>query len=170
MVKGLTHEEMAHMESVYEFTVQKPDGTEQSLSEFEGKPLLIVNTASKCGFVKQFDELQEVYEMYKDQGLTVLGFPSDNFNNQEFDSSDEAEEFCRMNFGVSFPMFAKVDVKGDSAEPLFQYLSSQKKGMLTEGIKWNFTKFLVDRQGNVVDRFAPQTGPLKMKDAIEKLI
>ncbi|MCM3758894.1 glutathione peroxidase [Sporosarcina aquimarina] len=158
------------MESVYEFTVQKPDGTEQSLSEFEGKPLLIVNTASKCGFVKQFDELQEVYEMYKDQGLTVLGFPSDNFNNQEFDSGEEAEEFCRMNFGVSFPMFAKVDVKGDSAEPLFQYLSSQKKGMLTEGIKWNFTKFLVDRQGNVVDRFAPQTGPLKMKDAIEKLI
>lgn len=158
------------MESVYEFSVQKPDGTEQSLSEFEGKPLLIVNTASKCGFVKQFDELQEVYETYKDQGLTVLGFPSDNFNNQEFDSSNEAEEFCRMNFGVSFPMFAKVDVKGDRAEPLFQYLSSQKKGMLTEGIKWNFTKFLVDRQGNVVDRFAPQTGPLKMKDAIEKLI
>ncbi|WP_025783625.1 glutathione peroxidase [Sporosarcina sp. D27] len=158
------------MESVYEFTVQKPDGTEQSLSEFEGKPLLIVNTASKCGFVKQFDELQEVYEMYKDQGLTVLGFPSDNFNNQEFDSSHEAEEFCRMNFGVSFPMFAKVNVKGDRAEPLFQFLSSQKKGMLTEGIKWNFTKFLVDRQGNVVDRFAPQTGPLKMKDAIEKLI
>ncbi|REB11490.1 glutathione peroxidase [Sporosarcina sp. BI001-red] len=158
------------MESVYEFTVQKADGTEQPLSEFKGKPLLIVNTASKCGFVKQFDELQEVYEMYKDQGLTVLGFPSDNFNNQEFDSSNEAEEFCRLNFGVSFPMFAKVDVKGDSAEPLFQYLSSQKKGMLTEGIKWNFTKFLVDRQGNVVDRFAPQTGPLKMKDAIEKLI
>ncbi|MGG0644309.1 glutathione peroxidase [Sporosarcina gallistercoris] len=158
------------MESVYEFSVQKPDGTEQSLSEFEGKPLLIVNTASKCGFVKQFDELQEVYETYKDQGLTVLGFPSDNFNNQEFDSSNEAEEFCRMNFGVSFPMFAKVDVKGDRAEPLFQYLSSQKKGMLTEGIKWNFTKFLVDRQGNVVNRFAPQTGPLKMKDAIEKLI
>ncbi|MDW0111404.1 glutathione peroxidase [Sporosarcina aquimarina] len=158
------------MESVYEFTVQKPDGTEQSLTEYEGKPMLIVNTASKCGFVKQFDELQEVYEQYKDQGLVVLGFPSDNFNNQEFDSSDEAEEFCRMNFGVSFPMFAKVDVKGNSAEPLFQYLSSQKKGMLTEGIKWNFTKFLIDRQGNVVDRFAPQTGPLKMKDAIEKLI
>ena len=158
------------MESVYEFTVQKPDGTEQPLSEFEGKPLLIVNTASKCGFVKQFDELQEIYETYKDQGLTVLGFPSDNFNNQEFDSSNEAEEFCRVNFGVSFPMFAKVDVKGDSAEPLFQYLSSQKKGMFTDGIKWNFTKFLVDRQGNVVDRFAPQTGPLKMKDAIEKLI
>ncbi|WP_432353703.1 glutathione peroxidase [Sporosarcina sp. A2] len=158
------------MGSIYDFTVQKPDGTDQSLSAFEGKPLLIVNTASKCGFVKQFDELQEVYETYKDQGLTVLGFPSDNFNNQEFDSSGEAEEFCRMNFGVSFPVFAKVDVKGDSAEPLFQFLSSEKKGMLTEGIKWNFTKFLVDRDGNVVDRFAPQTGPLKMKDAIEKLI
>lgn len=158
------------MGSVYEFTVQRPDGTEQSLTEYEGKPMVIVNTASKCGFVKQFDELQEVYEHYKDQGLVVLGFPSDNFNNQEFDSSNEAEDFCRMNFGVSFPMFAKIDVKGDSAEPLFQYLSSQKKGMLTEGIKWNFTKFLIDRQGNVVDRFAPQTGPLKMKDAIEKLI
>lgn len=170
MVKRINLKEMARMGSVYEFTVQRPDGTEQSLTEYEGKPMVIVNTASKCGFVKQFDELQEVYEHYKDQGLVVLGFPSDNFNNQEFDSSNEAEDFCRMNFGVSFPMFAKIDVKGDSAEPLFQYLSSQKKGMLTEGIKWNFTKFLIDRQGNVVDRFAPQTGPLKMKDAIEKLI
>lgn len=158
------------MDSVYEFTVQKPDGTEQPLSEYKGKPMLIVNTASKCGFVKQFDELQEVYQQYEDQGLVILGFPSDNFMNQEFDSSSEAEEFCRMSYGVTFPMFAKVDVKGDSAEPLFQYLSSEQKGMLTEGIKWNFTKFLVDREGHVVERFAPKTGPLKMKDAIEKLM
>ena len=158
------------MGSIYDFTVQKTDETDQSLAEFEGKPMLIVNTASKCGFVKQFDELEEVYETYKDQGLVVLGFPSDNFNNQEFDTSEQAEEFCRMNYGVSFPVYAKVDVKGDQAEPLFQYLTSQKKGMLTEGIKWNFTKFLVDRNGQVVGRFAPTTGPLKMKDAIEKLV
>ncbi len=158
------------MGSIYDFTVQKTDGTDQSLAEFEGKPLLIVNTASKCGFVKQFDELEEVYETYKDQGLVVLGFPSDNFNNQEFDTSGEAEEFCRMNYGVTFPVYAKVDVKGEQAEPLFQYLTSQKKGMLTEGIKWNFTKFLVDRDGQVVGRFAPTTGPLKMKDSIEKLV
>jgi len=162
--------EMAQMGSIYDFTVQKTDGTDQSLAEFEGKPLLIVNTASKCGFVKQFDELEEVYETYKDQGLVVLGFPSDNFNNQEFDTSGEAEEFCRMNYGVTFPVYAKVDVKGEQAEPLFQYLTSQKKGMLTEGIKWNFTKFLVDRDGQVVGRFAPTTGPLKMKDSIEKLV
>ena len=158
------------MNSVYEFTVKKPDGTEQPLSEYKGKPMLIVNTASKCGFVKQFDELQEVYEQYQDQDLVVLGFPSDNFNNQEFGSSNEAEEFCRMNYGVTFPVLAKVDVKGEQAATLFHFLTSQKKGMLTEGIKWNFTKFLVDREGQVVDRFAPQTGPLKMKDAIEKLI
>ncbi|WJY26775.1 MULTISPECIES: glutathione peroxidase [Sporosarcina] len=158
------------MESIYDFTMKKPDGTEESLAAYEGKPMLIVNTASKCGFVKQFDELEEVYDTYKDQGLVVLGFPSDNFSNQEFGSSEEAEEFCRMNYGVTFPVSAKVDVKGDQAEPLFKYLASQKKGMLTEGIKWNFTKFLIDREGHVVDRFAPQTGPLNMKDAIEKLI
>lgn len=158
------------MSTVYEFSVKKINGEIQSMEDYKGKPLIIVNTASKCGFTSQFKELQELYEEHKEQGLVVLGFPSDNFNNQEFDDIDKTMEFCEINFGVTFPMFAKVDVKGSKAEPLFKYLTSQKKGILTEGIKWNFTKFLIDREGNVVERFAPQTSPLKMKDAIDKSI
>lgn len=157
------------MTTVYDFTVRTADGKEQSLEEYEGKPMIIVNTASKCGFTKQFKELQQLYEEYKDQGLVVLGFPSDNFNNQEFEDINETMNFCQVNYGVTFPMFGKVDVKGDQAEPLFEYLTEQQKGMLTEGIKWNFTKFLIDGNGQVVDRFAPQTNPMKMQKSIEKL-
>ncbi|MEK4405632.1 MULTISPECIES: glutathione peroxidase [Sporosarcina] len=158
------------MSTVYEFSVKKINGEIQSMEDYKGKPLIIVNTASKCGFTSQFKELQELYEEHKEQGLVVLGFPSDNFNNQEFDDIEKTMEFCEINFGVTFPMFAKVDVKGGQAEPLFTYLTSQKKGMLTEGIKWNFTKFLIDREGNVVERFAPQTSPLKMSNAINDII
>ena len=158
------------MSTIYEFSVKKVNGEIQSMEDYKGKPLIIVNTASKCGFTSQFKELQELYEEHKEQGLIVLGFPSDNFNNQEFDDIEKTMEFCEINFGVTFPMFAKVDVKGRQAEPLFTFLTSQKKGMLTEGIKWNFTKFLIDREGNVVERFAPQTSPIKMKDAINKII
>ena len=158
------------MSTVYEFSVKKINGEIQSMEDYKGKPLIIVNTASKCGFTSQFKELQELYEEHKKQGLVVLGFPSDNFNNQEFDDIEKTMEFCEINFGVTFPMFAKVDVKGGQAEPLFTYLTSQKKGMLTEGIKWNFTKFLIDREGNVVERFAPQTSPLKMSNAINDII
>lgn len=158
------------MSTVYEFSVKKINGEIQSMEDYKGKPLIIVNTASKCGFTSQFKELQELYEEHKEQGLVVLGFPSDNFNNQEFDDIEKTMEFCEINFGVTFPMFAKVDVKGGQAEPLFTYLTSQKKGMLTEGIKWNFTKFLIDREGNVVERFAPQTSPLKMSNAINNII
>lgn len=161
---------MRFMTTVYDFTVRTADGKEQSLAEYEGKPMVIVNTASKCGFTKQFKELQQLYEEYQKQGLVVLGFPSDNFNNQEFEDIDETMNFCQVNYGVTFPMFAKVDVKGDQAEPLFEYLAEQKKGMLTEGIKWNFTKFLIDENGQVVDRFAPQTNPMKMQKSIEKLL
>lgn len=157
------------MTTVYDFTVQTAGGEQQSLQEYKGYPMVIVNTASKCGFTKQFKELQQLYEEYKDQGLVILGFPSDNFNNQEFDTIDETMEFCQINYGVTFPMFAKVDVKGDSVEPLFTYLAEQQKGMLTEGIKWNFTKFLIDGNGEVVDRFAPQTNPLKMQKSLEEL-
>ena len=132
------------MSTVYEFSVKKINGEIQSMEDYKGKPLIIVNTASKCGFTSQFKELQELYEEHKEQGLVVLGFPSDNFNNQEFDDIEKTMEFCEINFGVTFPMFAKVDVKGGQAEPLFTYLTSQKKGMLTEGIKWNFTKFLIE--------------------------
>lgn len=158
------------MHTIYEFSVKKVNGEIQSMEDYKGKPLIIVNTASKCGFTSQFKELQELYEEHKNEDFVVLGFPSDNFNNQEFNDIEKTMEFCEINFGVTFPMFAKVNVKGSQAEPLFTYLTSQKKGMLTEGIKWNFTKFLIDREGNVVERFAPQTSPLKMKDAINKVI
>lgn len=157
------------MTTIFDFTVNRADGQQQSLSDYAGRPMVIVNTASKCGFTKQFTELQELYEQYKDQGLVVLGFPSDNFNNQEFDDMEETLNFCQVNYGVTFPMFAKVDVKGDRQEPLFAFLTEQQKGLLTGGIKWNFTKFLIDQQGNVIGRFAPQTNPLKMREAIDKL-
>lgn len=158
------------MKTIYDFSVRKTNGELQLMEEYKGKPLIIVNTASKCGFAGQFKELQELYEEYEDQGLVILGFPSDNFNNQEFDDIEKTTEFCEINFGVRFPMFAKVDVKGNKAEPLFTFLTSEKKGLLTEGIKWNFTKFLVDREGNIVERIAPQTSPLKMKHSIERII
>ncbi|MFS0691100.1 glutathione peroxidase [Sporosarcina sp. 179-K 8C2 HS] len=158
------------MASIYDFSVEKPDGTVQSMKDYEGSVAVIVNTASKCGFTDQFKELQQLYEDYRNQGFVVLGFPSDNFMNQEFDSIEETLSFCEMNYGVTFPMFAKVDVVGDNAAPLFSFLTEQKKGLLTEGIKWNFTKFLIDRNGNVLDRFAPQTSPTKMRAAIEKSI
>ncbi|AXI00685.1 glutathione peroxidase [Sporosarcina sp. PTS2304] len=157
------------MTTVYDFTVQTTDGGQQTLQQYDGHPMIIVNTASKCGFIKQFKELQQLYEEYKDQGLVILGFPSDNFNNQEFDNIEETLNLCQVNYGVTFPMFAKIDVKGDNADPLFTYLTEQQKGLLTEGIKWNFTKFLIDPNGQVVERFAPQTNPLKMQKSIEKL-
>lgn len=158
------------MARVYDFSVEKPDGTLQSLKDYEGSVIVVVNTASKCGFTDQFKELQQIYDDYRDKGLVILGFPSDNFNNQEFNSMDETLAFCERNYGVTFPMFKKVDVKGEHAAPLFAFLSSEKKGLLTEGIKWNFTKFLIDREGNVVDRFAPQTSPDKMRAVIDKYI
>lgn len=158
------------MDTIYNISVKLKNGEEKSLADYSGKPLLIVNTASKCGFSGQFKELQQLYEEYNSQGLTVLGFPSDNFNNQEYDDIEKTMEFCEVNFGVTFPMFAKVDVKGADIDPLFEALTIQKKGLLTEGIKWNFTKFLVDKNGQVVERIAPQTSPLKMKKMIEKLI
>ena len=158
------------MKILYEFSVRRADGALQLMDEYKGKPLLIVNTASKCGFANQFKDLQELYEKYQNQGLVILGFPSDNFNNQEFDDIDKTMEFCEINFGVTFPMFAKVQVKGKEIEPLFAFLTSERKGLLTEGIKWNFTKFLIDREGNVVERIAPQVSPLKMQRRIEQII
>lgn len=158
------------MTTVYDFTVEKPNGELQSLKEFEGKPLIIVNTASKCGLKGQFGELQEIYESYKDQGLMVLGFPCDQFKNQEFDHIEETIKFCQLNYGVTFPMYAKIDVNGKNAHPLFQFLKSEKGGILSNQIKWNFTKFLIDREGNVVKRYAPTTKPAKMIEDIEKVL
>ena len=158
------------MNSIYNFTVQLPNGTEKSLNEYEGKPLIIVNTASKCGLTPQFKGLQELYDIYKDQGLEVLGFPCDQFNNQEFDNIEETTQFCQMNYGVTFPMFAKIDVNGDHTDPLFAFLKEQKKGVLSKNIKWNFTKFLIDGNGQVVERYAPTTDPAKMEEDIIKVL
>lgn len=158
------------MTTVFDFKVKAPSGNEVNLDDYKGKVLIVVNTASKCGFTPQFEDLQKLYEKYQEQGLEILGFPSDQFNNQEFDDIDETMSFCQRNYGVSFPMFAKVDVKGDTADPLFKHLVAEKKGLLSEGIKWNFTKFLVDRDGNVIKRYAPQTSPAKIEEDLVKYL
>ncbi|AQQ51684.1 glutathione peroxidase [Planococcus lenghuensis] len=158
------------MNNLYSIEVEKPNGEMQSLKEFEGKPLIIVNTASKCGFTPQFAELQQLYENYNQQGLEVLGFPSAQFNSQEFDNQEETMTFCQKNYGVTFPMFATTEVKGPSANLLFKFLTSEQKGLLTGTIKWNFTKFLVDREGKVVKRYAPQTSPEKIEEDLKKLL
>ncbi|TFD94494.1 glutathione peroxidase [Jeotgalibacillus sp. R-1-5s-1] len=156
--------------SVYDFIVDKPNGESTSLKEYRGKPMLIVNTASKCGLTPQFEGLQKLHETYHSEGLQILGFPCDQFNNQEFEDIEETTEFCKVNYGVTFPIFAKVNVNGNDAHPLFDYLKDRQKGLLSKEIKWNFTKFLVDREGNVVKRFAPTTTPDKIEDEIRSVL
>jgi glutathione peroxidase len=156
--------------SIYDFTVAKSNGEDYSLEEYKGKVLLIVNTASKCGFTPQFEELQGMYEEYQADGFVVLGFPSDQFMNQEFGEQDKIIEFCQTNYGVSFPMFKKTDVKGEDAHPLFKFLTKEKKGLLLSDIKWNFTKFLVDKNGEVYERYSPQTSPRKLENDIKMLL
>ena len=179
--------------SIYDFTAKTKSG-EKSLGDYKGKVLLIVNTASKCGFTPQFEELQGLYKKYKDKGLEILGFPCNQFAGQEPGSNDEVQQFCKFNYGVSFPIFAKGDVRGETAQPLFKYLTAQKKFegfdmnhpvaqklldalkanfpeyLEGDGIKWNFTKFLIDRKGNVVARFEPTTTPAAIAGDIEKLL
>jgi glutathione peroxidase len=158
------------MKTVYDITVKKTNGDTQSLREFEGKPMLIVNTASKCGLTPQFKGLQELYDQYREQGLEILGFPCGQFNDQEFDDIKETTQFCQLNYGVTFSMFAKIDVNGPNTDPLFAFLKEQKGGVLTRDIKWNFTKFLIDRNGQVVKRYAPTTEPEKIKNDITELL
>jgi glutathione peroxidase len=158
------------MKTVYDFNVKMTNGEVKSLKDYEGKPLIIVNTASKCGFTPQFKGLQELYEKYKEQGLEILGFPCDQFNNQEFANINETTQFCQLNYGVNFPIFAKINVYGVEADPLFRYLTEQKKGLLTNRIKWNFTKFLIDRNGQVIERYSPTTEPLKIEDDLLKVL
>lgn len=153
------------MTTAYDFSATTLDGDEQSLKSYKGKALLIVNVASKCGFTPQYEGLEAMYRRHKDEGLVVLGFPCDQFGHQEPGDADEIRQFCSLNYDVSFPMFAKIDVNGDKAHPLYKWLKSEKSGFLgTEMVKWNFTKFLVDRDGNVVKRYGPQDAP----DKIEK--
>ncbi len=157
--------------SVYEFTAQSLDGQETPLSAFDGQVLLIVNVASKCGFTPQYEGLEALYRQYKDRGFAVLGFPCNQFGAQEPGDAAEIANFCSLTYDVDFPMFAKVDVNGPGAAPLYDYLKKEKKGLLgSEGIKWNFTKFLVGRDGEVVERFAPTVKPQDMTSAIEKLL
>ena len=148
------------MTTAYDFTAKDLDGNEQSLSEFRGKPLLVVNTASKCGFTPQYTGLEKLYKDYGDKGLVVLGFPCDQFGHQEPGDADEIRNFCALNYDVSFPLFEKVEVNGAKAHPLWQWLKKEKPGLLgMEAIKWNFTKFLLDRNGKVVKRYAPTDTP-----------
>ncbi|SDD08057.1 glutathione peroxidase [Terribacillus halophilus] len=154
--------------TVYDYSAVTLEGKEVSLKDYAGKVLVIVNTASKCGFAPQLEQLQELYKEYQEKGLVILGFPSNQFMNQEPGSSKEIAAVCQRNYGVSFPMFEKVKVNGPDAHPLYKHLTSQASGLFTKSIKWNFTKFLVDAKGNVVERFAPKTSPLDMKPAIEK--
>jgi glutathione peroxidase len=157
--------------TAYEFTATALDGQSVDLARYRGKALLIVNTASACGFTPQYQGLEELQRRYADQGLVVLGFPCNQFGHQEPGSEAEIGAFCEKNYGVTFPMFAKIDVNGDDAHPLFRFLKGEAPGVLgTEAIKWNFTKFLVNRDGAVVRRYAPATKPEELKDDIEKLL
>lgn len=180
--------------SIYSFKVNTIDGKEFNMDQYKGKVLIIANTASKCGFTPQYADLERLYEKYHDQGLEILGFPCNQFAEQEPGNNSEVKTFCQLNYGVTFPLFEKIDVRGDSAHPLFKYLSqalpfkgfdlnhpsgkilhsflSEKLPELLSGdsIKWNFTKFLIDREGNVVGRFEPTTDPLDMIPDIEKLL
>ena len=145
-------------------------GADRSLADYAGQVVLVVNTASKCGFTPQYAGLEELYKAHKDEGFVVLGFPFNQFGAQEPGSADEIEEFCQLNYGVSFPMFEKVDVNGDDEHPLFSWLKSEKSGLLGGRIKWNFTKFLIGRDGQVIERYAPTTKPEDLeKDVVAAL-
>jgi glutathione peroxidase len=151
--------------SVYDYEARSIDGENVSLSSYRGRVLLIVNVASECGFTPQYEGLEKLYKKYRDAGLTILGFPSNQFGRQEPGAEAEIKAFCERRFGVTFPLFSKIEVNGPGAHPLYSYLKQAKPGLLgTEGIKWNFTKFLVDREGRVVKRYAPADKP----DALEK--
>lgn len=155
------------IETIYQFSARNIQGKELSLNEFEGKLVLIVNTASKCGFTPQFAGLEELYEKYKSRGLVILGFPCNQFGNQEPGDEQSISEGCLINYGVSFPMFSKIDVNGNNAHPLYKFLKKEQKGIMGSGIKWNFTKFLVDQKGRPVKRFSPTTEPKKLEKYIE---
>ncbi len=157
--------------TIYDFKVKTITGEETTLESYKGKVMLIVNVASKCGFTKQYIGLQELYEKYKDKGFVVLGFPCNQFMSQEPATEKEIQNFCQVNFGATFPMFAKIDVNGDNTHPLYEHLKSQASGFLgSESIKWNFTKFLVDKEGNVIERFGSSTEPSEIEKDIEKYI
>lgn len=156
--------------SIHPFSATRMNGAEKSLEDYKGNVLLIVNTATECGFTPQLKALQTLYDTYKDDGFVVLGFPCNQFKQQNPGTNEETAEVCQLNYGVTFPLFQEVDVKGTAAHPLFDYLTEEKPGVMTSAIKWNFTKFLVDQEGQVVKRYAPITKPPKIRENIEKLL
>ncbi len=159
------------MSNAYEFSATDIEGKSVSLEEFRGKAMLIVNVASKCGFTPQYEGLEKLWQDYRDQGLVVLGFPCDQFGHQEPGNEEEIRSFCSLNYGVSFPMFAKVEVNGDQAHPLWQWLKKEKSGLLGTGvIKWNFSKFLIDRDGAAIERYAPTDKPASLAGDIEQVL
>jgi len=159
------------MKTIYDIKLETIDGQETTLEPHKGKVMLIVNVASKCGYTSQYDGLEALYRKYKDQGVVVLGFPCNQFGSQEPGSEEEIQNFCRVNFGVTFPMFSKINVNGEETHPLYRYLKTEQPGILgTEAIKWNFTKFLVDKEGKVVERFGSSTKPSELESSIEALL
>jgi glutathione peroxidase len=157
--------------TIYEFSANTLSGKPASLKDYAGKVVLIVNTASKCGLTPQYKGLEQLYKKYKDKGLVILGFPCNQFGKQEPGDASQITEFCEINYGVDFPMFEKIDVNGSGTHPLYAFLKSEKPGILgSQGIKWNFTKFLVDRQGHVVKRFAPATKPEQLEKDVQRLL
>ena len=158
------------MTTIYDFAALTNRGVEKSFADYRGKVLLIVNTASKCGFTPQYKELEVLYQKYKDAGLVVIGFPCDQFAHQEPGTDTEIEQFCQINFGVTFPLMKKIEVNGENEHPLYTFLKAQAGGCLGRKIKWNFTKFLVSCDGSVIKRYAPATKPMKIeKDIVEML-
>lgn len=157
--------------SVYDYSAKTLDGQDVSLADYRGQVLLIVNTASKCGFTPQYEGLEALYKTYKDRGFTVLGFPCNQFGAQEPGSAEEIANFCSLTYDVTFPVMSKIDVNGADAHPLYKFLKREQKGLLgTEAIKWNFTKFLIGKDGEVVERFAPTVKPEDLKVAVEALL
>lgn len=156
--------------SIYNFSANKLNGQKTDLKEYEGKTIVVVNTASKCGLTPQYEGLEKLYKNYKDKGLVVLGFPCNQFGNQEKGTSDDIQEFCQVNYGVSFPMFEKIEVNGKNTHPVFKYLKSELGGFLGSKIKWNFTKFVIDKNGKPLKRFSPATKPEKMEAYLKKIL
>ncbi|MEJ0051409.1 MAG: glutathione peroxidase [Methylovirgula sp.] len=159
------------MASIYDFSAKTLDGNEKSLADFRGQVVLVVNTASKCGFTPQYEGLETLYKDLHTRGFEILGFPCNQFGGQEPGNEQDIGQFCTLNYGVTFPMFAKIDVNGSDAHPLYKFLKEAKKGIAgTAAIKWNFTKFLVDREGNVVERFAPNVKPAEIEPEVTRLL
>jgi glutathione peroxidase len=159
------------MTTIYDIALRTIDSTPGDLTPYQGKVMLIVNVASKCGFTDQYDGLEKLYQTYIEQGFVVLGFPCNQFGSQEPGTEEEIKNFCRLNHGVSFPMFAKIEVNGKNSHPLYTLLKKERPGLAGSGsIKWNFTKFLINREGQVTKRFAPSTDPLSLREHIERLL